>query len=91
MKKILSIIFSMIIISASLFTYSAFAKSNKVAICHFLGDGARDGEYVVIVISEKAAVSHVREHGDLPLNILSGLCGEDPLPPPLPIGPPPAP
>ncbi|MBN4059796.1 MAG: hypothetical protein COA71_08285 [SAR86 cluster bacterium] len=60
MKKIVSILFSMIIMSASLFTYSAFAKANKVAICHNIGNGG----FVVIVISENAAAMHIDLHGD---------------------------
>lgn len=74
MKKILSILFSMIIISASLFTYSAFAKANKVALCHLLGDGNGNPEFIVIVVSERALDAHFA-HGDLRANPLGGGCG----------------
>ena len=77
MKKTLSLVFSLIVLSASVFTYSANAKANKVAICHNIGNG----EFIVIVVSENAAAAHYSQHGDLQLNA-NGTCGDDPLPPP---------
>tara|TARA_R110000824_G_scaffold52692_4_gene146099 strand:+ start:28408 stop:28641 length:234 start_codon:yes stop_codon:yes gene_type:complete len=64
MKKTLSIAFSLLILSASVFTYSAFAKNDKVLICHDLGDGNGNGEYILIEVSAKGAVAHLSNHDD---------------------------
>lgn len=69
MKKTLSILFSLIFAATSMLTYSAYAKNEKVAICHNLGNG----EYIVIVVSEKAADSHISQHGDF--RYFGGQCG----------------
>jgi putative cell wall-binding protein len=70
MKKILSVLFSVMFAAVSMFSYSAFAKKDdKVAVCHNLGNG----EYVVIVVSEKAADMHYNQHEDEPF--LGGSCG----------------
>lgn len=79
MKKTLSILFSIMFMSTALFSYSTFAKNEKVAICHYLGDGNGNPEFIVIVVSERAVASYSR-HGDQPLNI-NGECGDGPLPP----------
>lgn len=78
MKKTLSILFSMIIMSASVFSYSAFAKNNKVAICHYLGEGNGNPEYIVIVVSERAADSHI-SHGDSLADPIWGCEGTPPI------------
>ena len=63
----------------SLSATSAFAKDNKVSICHYLGEGNGNPEYIVIVVSERAVDSHMSPHDDLLLNS-NGECGDVPPP-----------
>lgn len=64
MKKTLSMAFSLLILSASVFTYSSFAKNERVLICHDLGDGKGNAEFILIEVSAKGAEAHLRNHDD---------------------------
>lgn len=59
MQKTLSILFSIMFMSTALISYSAFAKADKIGLCHNTGNGG----YVVIVVSVRALVAHL-QHQD---------------------------
>ncbi len=67
-------IFSMSALDLFASALGAFAKANKVALCHLLGDGNGNPEFIVIVVSERALDAHFA-HGDLIANPLGGGCG----------------
>lgn len=77
MNKKLAYFFAGLITLASTMSYTAIAKQDRVEICHILGDGLGNVEYIVIEVSGKAVDAHIR-HGDTEL--VNGICGYQPPP-----------